>query len=484
VGKLYVQESGERLERVAEDRFASIAAKNIRGKRITGRPQAGQTFRGNFVECRLKEIIAENIDFGRCDWKDCKVTDSRFVDCHLGEASMITNDFESCEFVRCKFTDTSVSDSSFLGCTFKECDFRDVIIKASRFDDVTFDECLTSNRLIESSLLLRTAWRRMEMDFAIVTGNFGLRRADLIECEFSDTDRDPEARAIALPTLSALERFRIAYFECGSVDADPAALEAALDLRNWGTGAFVQGSVGLQISGLSQFLLALYEREEIAVYPVILLHSNNFRFLEIVAAQPHAKALYQIIAGVHLALTRVTDEFAVELTAFTKHVHWRRRLHLAALGPADVAHFEKWLNEQGVTGVEVVSVRPRNSPVELVVQFVTQGDFIAFAALLAATRTKMELTRLGAVESSQHGNAGQTTPDQAMLSFSAGFSLDHPSVYELNVQTLLPRSLLLDLRLGLSVRVFSAARRVLVDLLSDNPRPAGHERAGTLPPPE
>ena len=151
---------------------------------------------------------------------------------------MITNAFAECRFVRCRFPDTGVSDCSFTGCDFEDCDFTSIIVKSSRFEECLFSHCTTSNRLIESSLLPRTDWRGMELAIALVTGNFGLRQSELADCRLVSRIGGGEeittSATVAVSDLSPIERFRLAYFRSGEVDGDPATLEAALDLRNWG----------------------------------------------------------------------------------------------------------------------------------------------------------------------------------------------------------------------------------------------------------
>jgi len=155
---------------------------DIRRRRLSGVAAPQQQFRCNIIESRLEDITFGNVDFGRCDWKDCRIERATFVDCDLGGASMITNEFVDCRFERCRFPDTGVSDCSFKGCDFDACDLTSIIVKSSRFEDCGFTYCTTSNRIIESSLLLRTEWTGMELAIALITGNFGLRQSELIEC--------------------------------------------------------------------------------------------------------------------------------------------------------------------------------------------------------------------------------------------------------------------------------------------------------------
>ncbi len=481
---LWVSDSNNHMTEVPQGLLSEIAEGDIRRRRLSGRAAQRQEFRGNIVESRLEDIEFVEVDFSRCDWKDCRIDRATFIDCDLGHASMITNAFADCIFIGCRFPDTGVSDSSYSGCRFEQCNFTSIIVKSSRFEECFFDGCQTSNRIIESSLLLRTAWRGMELALTLVTGNFGLRQSELSDCRLVSTigggDEVSESVALAVPELNPIERFRLSYFWSGEVDGDPEALEAALDLRNWSNDAVVQASLGAQLSSFSQFLLALYYADDAPLYPLLVLHSKNFAFLEWLAGREELLPLYQISAGVHLTLTREVDAFAVQLTVMTDAMDASTTVHFAAEGPVDPDYFRRWFREIGMVGVRVVSVRPRNSPIDLATAFSDHGELIGAIALFLACRTRLELLKLATTSRTDHDELGR---GRSLVAFSAGFSKVSPADYEINVRTLLPRSLLLDLHLCFSVAVFKRARAVLVGLIMPGasvaaPPSTPHSRGG------
>jgi uncharacterized protein YjbI with pentapeptide repeats len=484
--ELLVSIANNDMESVPDGLLNTISSGDIRRRKLSGRVAPRQSFHGNFVECRFDDVEFDEIDLSRCDWKDCRLRNATFRDCNLGHASFLTNSFESCRFVRCRFPDTSVSDSTFLHCSFDLCDFSHIIVKASRFQATNFSKCKTSNRVIESSLLLATHWSDMELEWAIVLGNFGLRRSDLENCRFVNksgeqaTSGDPGAGSIAASSdLSAIEAFRLSYFTHEAVDGEPTVLEAVLDLRSWGGEAYVQASFAAQLSGFAQFLLSRFDSGEMPLYPLLLLHSSNFAFLEWLSGIEASTALYQTVAGVHLTLTREVDAFAALMSAFVEASKGSGTIHFAAEGPVDVAHFQTWLNHQGIDGISVGSVRPRNSPVDLALIWQDHSALIALIGLFLATRTKIELVRLR--ERASLDKAERHSEDDAgqpLLTFSTGFSGVRPAEYEINVRTILPRSLLLDLKLNFSVAIFRRVRLVLLDLLSSSHPP----NAGGSPP--
>jgi hypothetical protein len=96
----------------------------------------------------------------------------------------------------------------------------------------------------------------------------------------------------------------------------------------------VQASFGTQLSGFSQLLLALYNLDESPVYPLLVLHSRNFTFLEWLSAREELLPLYQVVAGVHLTLTREIDAFVSQLSAVATVLAREEVMHFAAEGPS------------------------------------------------------------------------------------------------------------------------------------------------------
>ncbi len=452
---------------------------DIRRTSLKGHLRPRQRFSGNFVECRIEQVEFKEIDFARCDWKDCRITDSTFVNCDLGHASVITNAFERCHFVGCRFPDTGISDSRFLNCEFTSCDFTSIIVKGSRFEKATFDRCITSNRIIESSLLIDTRWIAMKLDAQLILGNFGLLQNECENCELVTSGPNKEIAArqwselsdiVAASDPSPIEFLRYRFFENGDLEEDPRALDAALNLRNWGSDAVVEASLAAQLSGFAQFLIALFDRNCLAIYPILILHSRNFEILSWLESRSQAAGLYQVSAGVHWILTREVETYMRIVDDVARSLFGQSPLHFAANGPADMAYFRDWLDETGFTDVAVVSVRPRNSPVDLAVVFKDHTSMVALVALFLACRTKIELSRLPKPTATSAGENANRPGE--VFAVSAGFLPARAAEYELSVRTLLPQSLLLDLRLSINVSLFLRAKRVLVDLIATN-EPSG-----------
>lgn len=479
---MLVSTDGDRLVPIPDGRLDRIGSGDIRRRRLSGKPQSGQEFHGNFVECRLDDIEFERINLSRCDLKDCRVEKATFIDCDLGHASWMTNWFRDCRFIRCKFSDTGIGDCEFRSCTFDECDLTNIVVKSSHIEETAFKRCKTSNRIIESSLLIDSSWVETDVEAALIIGNFGLRQVELNQCRLvakaTSGERhsipwgELERFAIAQP-LSAIERFRLRYFTTGRADADADVLEAALDLRNWRDESLVQASFGALLSALSQFLLILYNADRIPAYPLLLLHTNNFELFDHLSSRPVAPSLIQIIAGVHLTLTREVDRIVALLQQAMNTFSHQNIVRFGAEGPVDRSYFERFFEELGLNGTKILSVKPRNSPVDLEIGFSTYSMAMACVALFLACRTRLELSRLPPEllvgPSSEQASSSREGNAQQLIVFHSGFSSAQPTEYEVNLRTLLPRSLLLDLKLNISVATFSKARAILIEILKKDP---------------
>ncbi|HYC04951.1 MAG TPA: pentapeptide repeat-containing protein [Azospirillaceae bacterium] len=443
---------------------------DVRRVRFSGTLPAELSFQGNFIECSFDDVTWSGSNLQRCDWKDCHLKSVTFIDCDLGHAAILTNAFTSCRFIRCRFPDTSISDCTFLNCEFEECDLTHIIIKNSRFEAVRFSRCGTSNRIVESSILHDTTWEGMDIEADLLIGNFGLSRDQLSNCrlfrrlpqgardvhDWSQVDEVFAGRELGL-----IERFRLSYFNTGSIDGDPDLLDRALDPRQWTGDAPIPASFASLLMSFSQFLLIQYAEGKCRFYPLLRFYGGNFDLLEWLAKQPELLPLYQASAGVHYTLNNEVSHFmAVLQRVFAAH-GTSLVTHVGANGPLDTEHFDAFFKEIGLSGVRAISVRPRNSPVDLGVAAADSHTLLAFLALLLACRTKFDLRK----QADSEGLDQEGAKGQSLIVFQTGQSLTKPGEFEISVNTLLPRSLQLELRLTMSMGMFKKAGRVLVELI-------------------
>ncbi|WP_245258280.1 hypothetical protein [Rhodopseudomonas palustris] len=318
----------------------------------------------------------------------------------------------------------------------------------------------------------------MNLEVGLILGNFGLERSNVQACVLFEKQPDRSLREITWSDLgrigghrplSPIETFRLAFFETGDADGDPDALEQAINPRNWTSEAIIESSFGALLNSFAQFLLALFAANRLPVYGLLRFHTHNFALLEWLSGKPEFSSLYQSAAGVHLSVTREVDAYARAVQeivdAHTNLLHIR----LEADGPLDPSYYESLFREADGGQIRVDWVRPRNSPVEVSLNFFDYATLLSIVALVLATRTKFELSKIqsmGWIASPPTGDRnGEAANGKQLIAFRTGFSLDRPSEYEINVRTLLPRSFLLDLHLCLNISLFKRVRGVLIGLL-------------------
>jgi hypothetical protein len=353
-------------------------------------------------------------------------------------------------------------------------------MKSNRLDDCELRRCKTSNRIIESSLLIDTRWIEMNLEVGLILGNFGVRSLDLKKCTlFLKTD-NRDLKELAWSELediererpfSPIERFRVAFFKTGSADGDAEAFDNALNPRNWTNDAIIESSFGALLTNFAQFLLALYSANRLPVYGLLRFHTHNFDLLEWLSGKQELPYLYQVAAGVHLTLTREVDGFAslVQSIADSFKHSSQTQILLEAEGSLDPAYYATLLAELELAQVKIDWVRPRNSPVELALSFLDYATLISIVAIVLGTRTKLELSKIQMVDwvkpAKSKNESKKAGKNQELVAFQTGFSLERPSEFQINIRTLLPRSLLLDLHLSFNIALLKKTRGILLNLL-------------------
>jgi hypothetical protein len=316
----------------------------------------------------------------------------------------------------------------------------------------------------------------MDLEIGLITGNFGVKETDLIQCDIVRFDDQKQKIPVALEELldsrsqwSVLERFRLAYFRSGSVEGDPEILEEAIDPRNWTVDAPIRASLGALVGLFSQFLLAEYTNDVMTFYPILRFHARNYLLLEWLTKRREQPSLYQAVAGVHLTLTREIEEFLAVVEAVAREFSELAPIHLAAEGPLDSKYFANLLGELGFTGIFVGSVMPRNSPVDLAVTVSDHPWLIALVALVLSTRTRIELGSVCPVVAQPHHKDASNSPQvNQLVTITTGFLQPDKDDFVVSIRTIMPRSLLLDLHLEISLRLLKRARDTFLFFLSQN----------------
>ncbi|CAA9307119.1 MAG: hypothetical protein AVDCRST_MAG68-944 [uncultured Gemmatimonadetes bacterium] len=376
-----------------------------------------------------------------------------------------------------------------------------LLIKGCRFVRCAFVDCVTTNKLFETCLVLDCRFERTELQVQTITGNFGISADQLWDCPIRS--HDPKVAfdyvdlasldeiATAKTRLAPVEHLRVAYFLSRDVLWGSDALDAALDARGWLQLCRIPSTFAIILQDFSEFLLWVYDRNELTVHPLLLLHTVtsqlSARFGGDAGVNPRVS---RAIMGVHMQLSRSVEEFLGVLSGLALDAG--DRVRFVANGPLEPAYYHLELAHVFVGDeVRLVEVKPHNSPVELVFEWVSQHSLLCLLAAFAASRVQAELHQLSALlpppreeEVQEKGGrkrvgsrqskkapglrrvAGVSRDSIELFSYSMGFTSGKSRAYELKARALLPGSLLLELRLEISTGILRPFRRILLKLLS------------------
>ncbi len=465
--------------------------------RITGKLPPGIDFRTvNFVGCVLHDVTAEGVDFSECDFKDTLLKGVTFSDCNFKDGTFATTFFSETEFRRCSFYNLAAHSSDFNRVHFIDCDLTNLLVKSSRFSGCPFTNCVTSNKICELSTLFDVTFTKTTIQVDTITSNFGLTSESLKDSqirsgrarETHDLIKVEELDSfLATQNLSPLERLSLEFFLNHTLLNGSIALDESLDITQWTRIYKNPGSFVELLDKFAEFLVHLYDENRLAAHTILLLHHVTSTLTESI---PQGERLHRVVmslGGIHLILSRILEDYLYILDLAARQT--AVSLVFLAEGPTDPDYFraslEPWL-EDGVT----IARLERNSP--FIIEF-TASDLVKLLPLLAAflaTRTKIEITRLKKeLEKSdktkarkqlvKRGGAKRNLPEKlektqhSVFSVSSGLVTSPNPAYEFRVRSLMPGSLLVDLRLNFSTTLVQRIRSILLLLLTGSSEKSG-----------
>lgn len=452
----------------------------------------------NFIGCELYDITANGLDFSECDFKDTLVKGAVFSDCSFNGGTFATTFYSETEFRRCTFYNNAAYSCDFRQVHFVDCDLTNLLVKSSRFSQCTFERCITSNKICEMSTLFGVTFVDTPIQIETITNNFGLTSADLknapirsmrVREPYRSLSHDDDLKALLTSQkLSALERLTLEYFLEHNLLNGSLLLDEALNIARWTKIYRNPGSFVELLDKFAEFLIHLYEDNKLTVHPILLLHHVTSTLTNSLPSEEDLHRVARSLGGIHLILSRIVEEYLGVLDLAAQRSSGS--VAFLAEGPTDPAYFRKalepWIEQEGVE----ISRLERNSP--LFIEF-TASDIISLLPLLAAfhaTRVKLEITRLKvALGKEPAPKAGKriskkskgglpAVPEkslqrvaqrsqQSVFSISSGWVSTPESSYELRVRSLMPGSLLVDLKLNFSTTLVRRIRSILLDLLTD-----------------
>ena len=491
-------ETGEKEIDLTKVSAAEVLRNDLVRHRLTGTIPSGPDFKIiNFVACELYEINAKAIDFSECDFKDTFVKGAIFSDCTFDGGTFATTFFADTEFHRCTFYNLAAYSCDFRKVQFVDCNLTNLLVKSSQFSESRFRNCITSNKICEMSTLFDTHFESTPIQFETITNNFGLRKDDLTDSVIRSGRAREDHQSLTLERLrnrlgskqlSSLENLALEYFCDQTVLNGSVFLDEALDITRWTRIHRNPGSFVELLDKFGEFLTYLYEENELTVHPILLLHHVTSILTSSINPGNDVHRISMSLGGLHLILSRIVEDFLSvlqQLTEFTSGT-----VTFLAEGPTDKDYFQRelqpWIEGQDV----VISRVERNSP--LLVEFIASHptELLTLLGVFLATRTKLEISRLRssletidrrAIKKSSGKRKKGTTNLPAIrqesrpsiFSVSSGMVNNPNPGYELRLLSVLPGSLLVDLRLNFSTTLATRLRGLLLNLLLDSPAKRG-----------
>ena len=459
--------------------------------RLTGTIPQEPDFRiVNFVGCVLHDVGADGVDFSECDFKDSLLNRATFSGCKFDGGTFATTFFSETEFRECTFYNLAAHSCDFHRVQFNNCDLTNLLVKSSRFSQCSFENCITSNKICEMSTLFDVTFSRTAIQIDTILNNFGLT-SDCLHDSQIRSGRVREAHSslsiehltalVESDQRSALERLSLEYFLTHTLLNGSPRLDQSLDITRWSRIYRNPGSFIELLDKFAEFLVYLYDENRLALHPIILLHHVTGTLADAISPGENLHRVVISLGGTHLILSRIVEGFLEGLDLASQC--FKNSVVFLVDGPEDPAFFqdmlEPWLQNEGVV---ISRLQPRNSPLSLEL---TAGDAAALLPIIAvflATRTKLEITRLKTTleqRSKRSGkkpgskpsrSKGRLSPQSShrLLELRSGFVKEPSLGYELQLRSLMPGSLLIDLRLNFSTSVLQRLRKTLLDLLDDS----------------
>jgi hypothetical protein len=341
------------------------------------------------------------------------------------------------------------------------------------------------------STLDSTLFSSTNIQIETITSNFGIFQEDLVESKIR-TARVREDHQLLEPSdisvyladkpLTPIERLRVEYFVDRDLTRGSIALDESLNITRWTQIYKNPGSFVALLESFSEFIANSYEKGEIQAHTVLLLHnvtSNLTRDL------PTVEDLHRVamsIGGTHLILSRLVEEFLEVLDSIMSS--GSHNITFLVQGPFDTDYFKQELGPW-LEGTQIVRLVKHNSPLEMEVSATHIAALVPLVAAFLATRTRLEILRLkerGSAVVVSPVNARKALPKKGtsskaakaeentkqggenLFSISTGPSEDQR--YMIQVRSILPGSLMVDLKLDFSTRLAGKLRKAIVDILS------------------
>jgi hypothetical protein len=381
---------------------AGVFDRELRGARITGVLHDRSTPRAcNVIESVLHSFMTERVKFTRCDFKDNSIRSCHFNNTQFDSSSFAYNTVVETQFEGCSFHDTDMQHCEFNRTVFWKCNLANLLVKGCTFLECEFADCETNNKVFETCRLTDCRFVRTELQVQTIAENFGITSAGydgLLRDGRGDSAHKKLERVKLLQwatesSIHPLQRLSVEYFLKPNFLDGSRTLDQCFAVETLVPRSRTAGSFALVLSRWSEFLIGLYEVDQLAMHSLLQLHRTTDRLLqELEGIGGHTPWIAQV-RGVHLSLARVVDRYLLLLAAIVSRNH--EELHLSVEGGSTPEWYYTHLRPlfHRAPAARITQLRQRNSPWDMSVIF-THGSLLSFVALFLATRTRFEISRL------------------------------------------------------------------------------------------
>jgi uncharacterized protein YjbI with pentapeptide repeats len=476
---------------IAGTDVAGVFESEVRAAKVTGFLNDHRTVRAcNVIESALESFVTERTDFTRCDFKDNAIRSCRFRDSKFDSSTFAYNAVVGTRFERCSFGDTDIQHCEFEGTQFHRCDLRNVLIKACTFLNCEFQDCITNNKVFETCRLSNCRFAGTELQVQSIAENFGITlnqykgmlrdgRSDSSHLKLSPPKVDPaDARFAAHP----LHQLSLEYFLSESLLDGSGALDRCFAIDTWLPRSRSAGSFSLVLSRWSEFLIWLFERDELVLHVLLRLHTTTNGLIQAIESITVHTAWIAQLRGVHLSLARIVDQFLVVLE--NSAMSPSNQLSFIVEGGSTPSWYYRNLKPlfDRAPGMQIVRLTKHNSPWDLSV-LLSHGGVFFVMALFFATRTRFELSKYTEKLAKADQRLSLQRPParkaprrearastdlvtkQPILSLEFGGHQPIEGTPSFRIQAYLPGNLVAELQLDLSSQHVGRLRKILKDVL-------------------
>lgn len=425
----------------------------------------------NFVRCFFEGNKISGFHILHMDFKDTTFSSSHFITCNIESSAFINCVFNDVVFFENVFFNCTFQDCRFYGCSFKNVDLGNAFIKGCRISNCCFDKCVTENHVFEECLFSVSKFKGCSIQIDAIFKNYGITSKQMSGCSIRNRRLRENGIILSLAELNSyappeddlIAQLRWEYFKADTFINGNTLLDTCLSNNSWLVGLYNDFTLGDRVSQFVEFLINLWEQNEISCHTILLAHQMTNSLVE--ALRDNEQELYRVlltIMGTHMLLSRKVESYLSVLDHMYNELSGKP-LALVVDGPADTEYYKNYLPELFCAGdTEIVEVRPHNSPSEL---YVCGMTVIAWF-LASLERFKLEAYAIQSMTSKNalHTSGGYGNRTSISLSYNKGKML------ELRARALLPfSSMLVDMDLAVSTKVVGKFRSLIVGLLQDDP---------------